>query len=321
MNNLLAVDFSTGLAAVLLCAAAIIFVVMIAEIISARPRKVKNKPVLSAPAEERQTVAEPFEEQIKEAQPVEPPQAEISCEEEQVALSAEPPVEQIEQSAEEPKAKPVARAKSKSFSERLEVADGGVKDCYSELKDELTKRGFEGRLCKKSESFRAVKKLCARIAIRRKGLGIFCALEPENYVSSDGATEDFSDKKSYKSTPLFCAVTDGKNLEISKGLIAELEAKFFQVKVENYAVETPEKIRAKKVKKGVKKVVDVGDIFRLFEDGEEADFNEIKKRIFGNKQNITYIKVLGRTDLRKNISVTANSFSRSAEKCILDAGG
>ncbi|MDE7264825.1 MAG: uL15 family ribosomal protein, partial [Clostridia bacterium] len=77
----------------------------------------------------------------------------------------------------------------------------------------------------------------------------------------------------------------------------------------------------KRYKKGVKKVINLEAVYACFEEGESATFEEIVNRIFKGNKNITYIKVLGRGKADKILAVTANSFSRSAEKNILGAGG
>lgn len=394
MQNLLSVNFSTGLAAVLLGAAAIILIVMIAEAISmSRPRKVKNK-------EAKPTCAECAPAAVKEAAKAEPPRNEEppravqppqeipsgTADEEPVPAAVEPEEKpQAEEQTAKPE-KPRVRKTSvktkggkttrdKSFTARLILSDGDVKERYSHLKNELLKRGFQSRICWRYESFRAVKKLAARLAIRGGCTGIFCALNPDNYLNYDGKVEDLSDKKAYKNTPLLCTVKSSGDEEISKQLIADLAQKYGventefeecdfaallpfedeQTLIEKGLIKVkirPKKIKQKKIKKeeksgvkiplkttsgkrekkveksvkkrakkGVKKAVNLDVVFKNFNEGETATFEEIKKRIFGNKKNITYIKILGGGKADKNITVIANSFSRTAEKNILEAGG
>lgn len=404
MNNLLAVDFSTGLAAVLLGAAAIILIVMIAEAICmARPRKVKSKG--AKPQSEEQPAVDPTDEQ--------PPQEQLPADEpansEEQEPNGQPPrqepperaeegplpvpepeekprLEEPPQKAEKPRgAKATVKRKGgkgaydKSFTARIILSDGEVKSYYSGLKNELLKRGFQSRVCWRYESFRAVKKLGARLAMRGGGLCIFCALNPDDYINSAAEVEDLSDRKTYKNTPLLCLVKSDSGEQLSKELIAGLAQKFCvenadfeerdfaatlpfedeeillekglikvrprgnktkrnkpEKKVETEAkpevkkevktaVKTPQiiskKTFKKTVKKCVKKVVNLKEIFNRFCEGETADFEEIKNRIFGGQKSITYIKILGSGKADKNITVIANSFSRAAEKNILEAGG
>ena len=373
MYNLLAVNFSTGLAAVLLSAAAIILFVMVAEAACmARLQKVgKQKPPEDVKPQEQP--AEPIvienprlEERLENAETTEPPKAEQSREK----PKEQTPLTKPEKAEEPRRIKPAEKVKGsydKSFTARLILSDGDIKNLYSSLKNELLKRGFQSRVCWRYESFRAVKKLAAKLAIRGGGLCLFCALGPDDNVQFSDAVEDLSSKKTYKKTPLLCAVESGKKERISKRLIAELAQKFnlenaqteecdfaallsfedFETliekglikvkkpvkkirvkqlapapeKAEKPAVKTPEKTVKKRAEKGVKKVVNLDVIFACFESGEIATFEEIKKRVFGNNKNISYIKILGRGKADKNITVIANAFSRTAEKNILDAGG
>ena len=355
MNYLLSVGFSAGLAAVLLGAAAIILIVMIVEAVCmARLQKVKNNNV--------DFKAAPFRQ---------PPVFIAAEETDGVAASAETEKPQTVTDAK----KRAKGAYDKSFTARLILSDGDTKELYSSLKNGLLEKGFQSRVCRRYESFRAVKKLAARLAIRGGGLCLFCALEPEEYFSVSDAVKDLSDKKSYKSTPLLCAsYADGgeraSNLLIeslaqktgvqtagyerqdfaallqyeefetllAKGLITVKKrsgktrkrqprtpaGKPVKTAVETEfvkAVNTVKKKVKKKVKKPVKKVVNLDVVFSCFKDGENATFDEIKKRVFGNNSNVTYIKILGRGNAGKNITVTANAFSHRAEKNILDAGG
>lgn len=351
MNYLFSVGFSAGLAAVLLGAAAIILIVMIAEAVCmARLQKVKNNSVDFKAAPSRQ-----------------PP----------VFIAAEKPDGgTVAAETEKPRAvtrteKRAKGAYDKSFTARLILSDGDTKELYSSLKNGLLEKGFQSRVCWRYESFRAVKKLAARLAIRGGGLCLFCALEPEEYLSVSDAVKDLSDKKSYKSTPLLCAsYADGgervSNLLIeslaqktgvqtagyercdfaallqyekfetllAKGLIKAKKRsgktrksqprtpaeKPVKTSVETGRVKAVNTVK-KKVRKPVKKVVNLDVVFSCFKDGENATFDEIKKRVFGNNSNVTYIKILGRGNAGKNITVTANAFSHRAEKNILDAGG
>lgn len=351
MNYLLSVGFSAGLAAVLLGAAAIILIVMIVEAVCmARLQKVKNNNV--------DFKAAPFRQ---------PPVFIAAEETDGVAASAETEKPQTVTDAK----KRAKGAYDKSFTARLILSDGDTKELYSSLKNGLLEKGFQSRVCRRYESFRAVKKLAARLAIRGGGLCLFCALEPEEYLSVSDAVKDLSDKKSYKSTPLLCASYADGGERVSKLLIESLAQKTgvqtagyerqdfaallqyeeFETllakglitvkkrkgktrgkqprtpaeKPEKTPVET-ERVKAvkkvkKRVEKSAKKVVNLDAVFGCFKDGENATFDEIKKRVFGNNSNVTYIKILGRGNADKNITVTANAFSRRAEKNILDAGG
>lgn len=387
MKDLLSINFSTGLAAVLLATAAIILIVMIFEAICmAKPRKAKDNSAKASPAEasaEQVPTVEPpaavTEEEVEEL----PTVAEVIPEPESIKEAA---VEQVEESRpEKPHIQiPVAGkgekvVYDKSFTARLILSDGDTKSYYSSLKNGLLKSGFESRLCWRHESFRADKKLAAKLSMRSEGLCLFAALEPDGYINSGGTVQDFSGKKTYKTTPLVCAVKGGKELQISQGITADLAQKFQTenaeseecdfaaalpyeelqdlikkglVKVKIYAkksrvkkAKTPtekpeeitlkitpepsqkipkktiEKTAEKKVKKGVRKTVNLDVIFASFNDGEVASLEEIKNRIFGNKKNISYIKILGRGKADKNLTVIANAFSRAAQKNILDAGG
>ena len=66
--------------------------------------------------------------------------------------------------------------------------------------------------------------------------------------------------------------------------------------------------------------VNVADLERVFDDGAEVTLERlVETRLIRNTQ--TDVKILGRGEIRKRLSVTAHGFSRSAREKIEAAGG
>jgi large subunit ribosomal protein L15 len=67
-------------------------------------------------------------------------------------------------------------------------------------------------------------------------------------------------------------------------------------------------------------VVNVGDLDRLFEDGDEVSPEALKAKGFA-KQSYDVLKVLGDGQMTKKLKVAAHRFSKSAVEKIEKAGG
>ncbi len=68
-------------------------------------------------------------------------------------------------------------------------------------------------------------------------------------------------------------------------------------------------------------IVNIDTLSKCFENGETATLEEMKKRIPAINRKATYIKVLARGTLDKQLTVIADSFSIEAVKMILLTGG
>ena len=68
-------------------------------------------------------------------------------------------------------------------------------------------------------------------------------------------------------------------------------------------------------------IVNIDSLSQYFESGETVTLDEIKKRVKGFNKNTTYLKVLARGTLDKNLIVEADSFSLQAVKMIVLTGG
>ncbi|MDE6586196.1 MAG: uL15 family ribosomal protein [Clostridia bacterium] len=68
-------------------------------------------------------------------------------------------------------------------------------------------------------------------------------------------------------------------------------------------------------------IVNVDVLGRYFEDGETVTLEEVKKRVPKFPKNTTYLKVLARGYLDKQLHVVADSFSIEAAKMIILTGG
>ena len=76
--------------------------------------------------------------------------------------------------------------------------------------------------------------------------------------------------------------------------------------------------RADKTKKGI---INIDVLSDCFESGETVTIEEIKKRVPDFDKKATYVKVLARGTLNKQLTVEADEFSVDAQKMILLTGG
>lgn len=67
------------------------------------------------------------------------------------------------------------------------------------------------------------------------------------------------------------------------------------------------------------KVVNLDQLSEKFDDGQVVDLESLRSAFAFSRK--VKIKVLGRGDLTKKLTVTANAFSASAEEAIAKAGG
>ncbi len=68
-------------------------------------------------------------------------------------------------------------------------------------------------------------------------------------------------------------------------------------------------------------IVNIDTLSQYFTDGERVTLEEIKKRVAGFDRKVTYVKVLARGTLDKQLTVEADSFSLQAVKMIVLTGG
>ena len=66
-------------------------------------------------------------------------------------------------------------------------------------------------------------------------------------------------------------------------------------------------------------VINVDQLDKRFEDGQEVTLDDLK-RVFSLSRKVE-VKILGRGQLTRKLTVNANAFSASAESAITSAGG
>lgn len=110
----------------------------------------------------------------------------------------------------------------RSFTSKL-IQHESIQDFYTAVKNSLM--SYKGVRCRTSfnfESFRAGRKLLAKIAVRGKSVYVFLALNPTDYAATKYRFEDVSEKKSYIDTPMKIKITSRRATKHCTELIAAL---------------------------------------------------------------------------------------------------
>lgn len=149
----------------------------------------------------------------------------------------------------------------RSFMSRL-IQNADAQKVYTELKNCLMQfDGVADRVTFKCETFRAGKKLLAKIAVRGKSVFLYLALNPADFDSTKYIFTDESDKKSYVDVPMKLKMSSERAIKWAKELICKLakaeklKATTAQDKVYSYDYEDDDKlIDEGLIKKYIKKV-------------------------------------------------------------------
>ncbi len=195
---------------------------------------VEEAPVVEeAPAEETVEAAPvveeaPTEEIVEEAPVVEEaPAEEIVAEapvvEETPVVEAAP----VAETADDKQAlfDSFAAIAPKSFTERFEKLDEQTKAFYEQLKAELLSyKKVKCRLSQKGESFRAGRKLLAKVAISGKTVKCYFALDPKAYDVKTYRHGDASEKRAYAEVPMLVRLRSKLSVKRATKLIEEMAA-------------------------------------------------------------------------------------------------
>lgn len=111
----------------------------------------------------------------------------------------------------------------KPFTERMAEASEENRAWYSEIKNELCSyKKVKDRTSRKCESYRAGRKLLAKVMIIGKTLRLYLALDPAAYEFSMYHHRDMGDKKSFAEVPMMVKVKSPRGVKKAKRLIGEL---------------------------------------------------------------------------------------------------
>jgi hypothetical protein len=199
-------------------------------------------PVQETPAPESASAPEVAATPVVEAAPV----IEAAAPVEQPALEAAPVTEAavVEQPAVETQPAPVV-LKPKiiriPFPTRLLAADQKLQNNYNELKSEALSYGLKSRLSNSGDTFRLHTKTYMKLTVAGKGLKLYFALDPKDFVDSPLPVKDAGAKNIYKEIPAVFKVKSPLSLRRAKELLALVCGKDTLVKKEpvphNYAIE------------------------------------------------------------------------------------
>ena len=204
------------------------------------PALVEEEPAEEEPAEEEKPAEEepaPAEEEKEEepapveeeAAPVEEEKEEEPAPVEEEPAKEEEPAPVEEAPAEEPAPAEEAEAGNgfgditrRSFAEKLELADDGLRNKYEELKAEAARYGLKGRVSKSGDTYHLGRKNYLKIMIVGKTLRTYYALDPKEYAGSPIPVEDVSEKKAFADMPSMLRVKSDLSLRRAKTLIADM---------------------------------------------------------------------------------------------------
>ncbi len=166
-------------------------------------------------------VAEAAPEPQPEPAPVEEPVADAAPVAEEVvvepaAVAEEAVVEPA--SVEEPTA-PAVVYERKTFADRFVSCDQSLLDNYNELKAYLLSYGLKSRLSNSGDTFRLSCVTYCKVTIAGKGLKLYLALNPNEFVDSPIPVIDASAKNIYKEIPCCFKVKSGLSMKRAKQLI------------------------------------------------------------------------------------------------------
>ncbi|MDE7329836.1 MAG: uL15 family ribosomal protein [Clostridia bacterium] len=173
---------------------------------------------------------------------------------------------------------------NKSFTAKLIQSADGVKNYYSEIKNELLSyKGVKSRISWKYESFTAGRVTLAKIAVRGKNLALFLALDPKKYVDTKYIIDDKSEVAAYEKTPLLYRIKNDRRLNYSKELIETVmdgREKQEDYKAEDYAKEYPYEKIEPLIDRALVKVLteedaQSGDVFKPRDAVTASEVNEL----------------------------------------------
>lgn len=107
------------------------------------------------------------------------------------------------------------------FPTRMLSADQELMNNYNELKAEAVSYGLKSRLSNSGDTFRLHTKSYVKITIAGKGLKLYFALAPKDYVNSPIPVKDVSGKNIYKDIPVCFKVRSALSMKRAKQLMAD----------------------------------------------------------------------------------------------------
>jgi hypothetical protein len=111
----------------------------------------------------------------------------------------------------------------RSFSEKMLTASNETLGNYNALRNYLSSyRDVVSRISFPCESYRAHRKLYAKIVCCQKTLKLYLALNPKAYLHSTIPIEDVSKRKDYQEVPCLLRVQSALSLRRAEKLIAEM---------------------------------------------------------------------------------------------------
>ena len=136
------------------------------------------------------------------------------------------------------------------FDVRMSKMDKNMQEAYNELKNEIMSYGMKSRISAAADTFRLHRKTYIKLVVAGKGLKLFLALDPKEYVDSPIPVTDVSEKNAYVDIPLAFKVKSDLSRKRAKQLIADCMKKdgIEQGEVENvnYVKQIRADIRARK---------------------------------------------------------------------------
>ncbi len=184
---------------------------------------VEETPVEEVPAEEVAEVVEEVETEPKTA-------------DEELAVSAEPVLDELTDQLVDAETGLVVRLK-KSFTAKMKQSDEKVKEYYSDIKNELTSyKKINSNVSWHGDRFNYGRDTIAKVNICGKTLCFYLALDPENpeYKTTVYHQKNVGGQKAYENTPFMVKIKSDAAAKKALRLVGYLAEKLGATKEENF---------------------------------------------------------------------------------------
>ena len=158
---------------------------------------------------------------------------------------------------------------NRSYTAKLIQGDDRLKGYYSEIKNELLRYEVKTRTSWRYETFKHGRKLIARLAVRGKTLGLYLALDPNQYPDTKYKIDDVSAVAKNAEVPVLYKIKNDRRCKYSKELIfAAMRQSGLapnEPNAEDYAAQFPYETTEKLLERGLIKLI------KWKERGESAE--------------------------------------------------
>ena len=148
---------------------------------------------------------------------------------------------------------------NRSYTAKIIQGDDKLKNYYTAIRNELESYGVHTRISWRYETFRLGRKLLARLAVRGKTLGLYLALDPNEYADTKYKINDVSAIAKNADVPLLYKIKNDRRCKYAKDLIFAVMWKngvtAKEVPAEDYAAKYPYEKTEPLIRRGLIKLL------------------------------------------------------------------